>query len=200
MLTGRRYGGTLLISWPLITMRPASGISNPASMRNSVVLPQPEPPSRANSSPRSIERSTPSTAVTLPKRLVAPSMRTIGGVALLSLVIAPASSAGLDRCPQSRALAHLFGIAGSDGIEAGAHGGRRIDQGIVGDGLGQQRRRRLVGVGVARELARGGGDLGFEHEVDKAQGLFGIGRILGDRRDVNPQQRAFLGDGVGDVL
>ena len=35
-------------------MRPAVGVSKPASMRSSVVLPQPEPPSRAKSSPLSI--------------------------------------------------------------------------------------------------------------------------------------------------
>ena len=59
MLTGRRCGGTPVMSWPSIRMRPASGVSKPAIMRSRVVLPQPEPPSRANSSPRAISRSTP---------------------------------------------------------------------------------------------------------------------------------------------
>src|ERR1700730_1380028 len=77
MLTGRRWGGTPVMSWPSMTTRPPSGISKPASRRSSVVLPQPELPSRANSSPRSTTRSTASTAVTEPKRLVRPSMRTI---------------------------------------------------------------------------------------------------------------------------
>ena len=52
ILTGRSYGGMPAISTPSIEMRPAVGSSNPASMRSSVVLPQPEPPSRQNSSPR----------------------------------------------------------------------------------------------------------------------------------------------------
>src|SRR6266851_4319460 len=77
MLTGRRCGGTPVMSWPSMTTRPASGLSKPASRRSSVVLPQPELPSRANNSPRSMTRSTPSTAATAPKRLVRPSMRTI---------------------------------------------------------------------------------------------------------------------------
>jgi hypothetical protein len=34
------------MSWPSISTRPASGVSKPANTRNSVVLPQPEPPSR----------------------------------------------------------------------------------------------------------------------------------------------------------
>src|SRR5712671_5098465 len=135
MLTGRWCGGTP------ITSRPASGVSKPASRRSKVVLPQPEPPSRANSSPRSMARSTLSTAVTAPKRLLTPSIQTIGATVN--------SSPRLDGGPQPRALAHLLGIAGGDGVEAGAHGGRRVDQGIVRDVLGQQGRRRLVGVGVA---------------------------------------------------
>src|SRR5260370_26069858 len=77
MLIGRRCGGTPVMSWPSITSRPASGVSKPASRRSSVVVPQPELPSRANSSPRSMTRSTPSTAMTAPKRLVRRSMRTI---------------------------------------------------------------------------------------------------------------------------
>ena len=72
MLTGRRCGGTPVMSWPSIRMRPASGVSKPASMRSRVVLPQPEPPSRANSSPRAMSRSTPSTAAIAPKRLLTP--------------------------------------------------------------------------------------------------------------------------------
>ena len=78
MLTGRRCGGTPVMSCPSIRMRPLSGLSKPASRRSRVVLPQPEPPSRANSSPRAISRSTPATASTAPKRLVTPSILTIG--------------------------------------------------------------------------------------------------------------------------
>ena len=51
MLTGRSCGGTALISTPSIMMRPLDWRSNPASMRSSVVLPQPEAPTRAKISP-----------------------------------------------------------------------------------------------------------------------------------------------------
>src|SRR6266550_5157518 len=91
MLTGRWCGGTPVMSWPSIRMRPASGVSRPASRRSKVVLPHPEPPSRANSSPRSMARSTLSTAVTAPKRLVTPSMRTIGVSPLAAFIVACAA-------------------------------------------------------------------------------------------------------------
>ena len=51
MLTGRSYGGLAVRSAPSIRMRPEVGRSNPANMRNKVVLPQPEPPRMAKSSP-----------------------------------------------------------------------------------------------------------------------------------------------------
>src|SRR5205085_12476195 len=50
-------------------MLPASGHSRPAMMRSSVVLPEPEGPSSASSSPLSTRRSTLSSAVKSPKRL-----------------------------------------------------------------------------------------------------------------------------------
>jgi hypothetical protein len=52
MFTGRSYGGTSSIDAPSMKMRPAVGCSKPASIRSSVVLPQPEPPSRQKISPR----------------------------------------------------------------------------------------------------------------------------------------------------
>src|SRR5882757_284785 len=123
------------MSSPSIRMRPLSGVSSPASRRSSVVLPQPDPPSSANSSPRAISRSTLSTATTAPKRLDAPSILTMG-----SLNVAR-SSAGLDRRPQPGALAHLLGGAGGDGVEPGPVVGREIDQRILGDRLVHQRSR-----------------------------------------------------------
>jgi hypothetical protein len=50
MFTGRSYGGMSVMSTPSMKSLPLLGSSKPASMRNSVVLPQPEPPSRQNSS------------------------------------------------------------------------------------------------------------------------------------------------------
>jgi len=56
MLTGRRCGGTGAISLPSSRMRPSSGVSKPASIRNSVVLPQPLGPSSAKNSAADVER------------------------------------------------------------------------------------------------------------------------------------------------
>ena len=74
MLTGRRFGGTSAMSSPSIRIRPALARSKPASMRKSVVLPQPDGPSSAKNSFGRISSDTSSTATTLPKRLVTPSM------------------------------------------------------------------------------------------------------------------------------
>src|SRR3989339_1177856 len=65
----RRWGGRSLTGWPSNRMRPSSGVQKPAIMRRSVVLPQPDGPSRKKHSPSWISRDTPSTAVTLPNRL-----------------------------------------------------------------------------------------------------------------------------------
>jgi hypothetical protein len=54
-------------------MRPLVGSSKPPTMRSVVVLPQPDGPSRAKNVPRGIARSSASTAVVSPKRLVTPS-------------------------------------------------------------------------------------------------------------------------------
>src|SRR4051812_20444424 len=78
MLTGRRWGGTRVTSSPWMRIVPALGVSKPAIIRSSVVLPQPLGPSSANSSPRPIESVTPSTATTSPKRLVTSWISTLG--------------------------------------------------------------------------------------------------------------------------
>src|SRR4051794_17125534 len=78
MLTGRRQGGTRAMSWPSISIRPEPGASKPASMRSSVVFPQPDGPSSAKNSPRRMSSETPSTAWTSPYRLVTSMMRTMG--------------------------------------------------------------------------------------------------------------------------
>src|SRR4030095_13723874 len=58
------------MSWPPRRISPAVGATNPAIMRNVVVLPQPEGPSSTTSSPCPISRSTPATAWTSPYVLV----------------------------------------------------------------------------------------------------------------------------------
>ncbi len=50
MFTARLLGGTGAMSWPDNSIRPSVGASKPASMRSSVVLPQPDGPSRAKNS------------------------------------------------------------------------------------------------------------------------------------------------------
>jgi hypothetical protein len=62
-------------------MRPSSGVSKPASIRGSVVLPQPEGPSGAKNSPGNISSDTRSTAATPEKRLLTPANRTSGRAA-----------------------------------------------------------------------------------------------------------------------
>ena len=51
MFTGRSYGGTPVMSSPSMNIFPELGVSNPPNMRSSVVLPQPDAPSRQNISP-----------------------------------------------------------------------------------------------------------------------------------------------------
>jgi hypothetical protein len=67
MLVGRWLGGTVDIGWPSMKISPLVGASKPASMRKSVVLPQPEGPSSEKNSPRPMSKSSSSTACTLPK-------------------------------------------------------------------------------------------------------------------------------------
>src|SRR4051794_36455920 len=57
-------------------MRPSSGRSKPAIIRNVVVLPQPDAPSREKNSPLAMSRSIPATAVTSSKRWPPPPRRT----------------------------------------------------------------------------------------------------------------------------
>src|SRR5450432_673329 len=63
---------TFAVSCPPMVTLPESGISRPAITRSSVVLPEPDGPSRATSSPRRIRRSTPSSAGCAPKPLRTP--------------------------------------------------------------------------------------------------------------------------------
>ncbi len=92
MFTGRSYGGTSVTSTPSMKTAPSVGVSKPASIRSSVVLPQPEPPSRQKISPREISSDTCRTAMKSPKRLVSRSMRTYG---------AAVAVAGAARCTEA---------------------------------------------------------------------------------------------------
>ena len=78
MFTGRRFGGTPAMSFPSISRRPVVGSSKPAIMRSSVVLPQPEGPSKAKNSPSRMSTDTSSTATTFgAKRLLTPATLTM---------------------------------------------------------------------------------------------------------------------------
>src|SRR5712691_1232868 len=59
-----------------MAISPRSGIRKPATRLSSVVLPQPEGPSRVISSPRRTNKDTSSSAVILPKRLLTPASST----------------------------------------------------------------------------------------------------------------------------
>ena len=63
MLVGRGLGGTADMGWPSMKISPWVGISKPAIMRSSVVLPQPEGPSSEKNSPRRMSKVTSSTAL-----------------------------------------------------------------------------------------------------------------------------------------
>ena len=70
------FAGDALAAVAFLKTRPEVGASQPASMRRSVVLPQPDPPSRQKISPLKMDRETLSTATKSPKRFVTCSMRT----------------------------------------------------------------------------------------------------------------------------
>ena len=66
MLTLRSFAARSVTSLPPIMMRPLDTGSRPATMRNVVVLPQPEGPSSVQSWPGCTRNDTSSTAVTSP--------------------------------------------------------------------------------------------------------------------------------------
>jgi sulfate transport system permease protein len=64
------FGAVSVVSSPLNRMLPWSAVSSPAMMRKSVVLPQPEGPNRATSSPDSMSRLTSFRALKVPNALL----------------------------------------------------------------------------------------------------------------------------------
>src|SRR5689334_22812768 len=70
----RRCGGNVSMRCSPNRMRPSSSSQKPATMRNSVVLPHPDGPSRVKSSPSRTDSDTPATARTLPKLRATRSM------------------------------------------------------------------------------------------------------------------------------
>ena len=66
MLTSRSFAARSVTSVPPIKMRPLVTGSRPATIRNVVVLPQPEGPSRVTSSPGDTVNETSLTTVAAP--------------------------------------------------------------------------------------------------------------------------------------
>jgi|HubBroStandDraft_2_1064218.scaffolds.fasta_scaffold09401_2 hypothetical protein len=66
MPMSRRAAGTEEMSLPSTRTAPVSAVSKPATMRRAVVLPQPEGPSSATSSPGAISIESPSSARVVP--------------------------------------------------------------------------------------------------------------------------------------
>src|SRR5215471_17302114 len=84
VLTGRKFGGTPRIGWPLMRISPEVGSTKPATARKSVVFPQPLGPKSAMNSPLRIARETPARAVTGPYLLTRLSTTTTSSVMRLS--------------------------------------------------------------------------------------------------------------------
>src|SRR4029434_298179 len=70
------------MSSPASTTCPASGSTSPATMRSTVLLPQPEGPSRERNSPGAASRETSATATTGPNALRSPETRSAGAAPL----------------------------------------------------------------------------------------------------------------------
>ena len=102
MLTGRLFGGVATMFSPSITISPTLGRSRPASIRSSVVLPQPEGPSSAKNSLRWMSSETLSTATTSPNILVTLRIETTASSWLVTEVISPPNAADAWRGPSPR--------------------------------------------------------------------------------------------------
>src|SRR5689334_16158862 len=79
--TSRRLDGWTFT--PAALTLPPSMVSRPLMQRSSVLLPEPERPMMATTSPSATSRSTPSSTVAGPKRLVSALISTIGIESLL---------------------------------------------------------------------------------------------------------------------
>src|ERR671918_1946702 len=115
MATWRARGGRPLTTLPPISTSPAVASSSPAIVRSSVVLPQPEGPSRTRYSPSPVPRSTPSTAATSPWRKCFLSPRTSTASAIRGAV--PSRLSAADQTPLAPFLEdrHDLALGGGDG-------------------------------------------------------------------------------------
>ena len=113
MFTLRAYGGSRVTSTPASSTVPASGRSNPAIRRSSVVLPEPDGPSMVKNSPSATSRSTPATAASCPYMRRTPVSR-IAGTPLAGFPLAdpvPAVPVPADAAPWPAGAASCLPIA-----------------------------------------------------------------------------------------
>src|SRR5664279_5383649 len=132
MFIGRAYEGRPARSWPSSVIEPEVGVSKPASMRSSVVLPQPDEPSRAKISPLTMSIETLSTAG-WPSKSLTMFLICRKASALIGQARRAAQGGGqTDDCP------HLGPAATR---RAGAAAAARRGEAESGDGLQHHRRR-----------------------------------------------------------
>ena len=93
-----RLGGSPVMSAPLSRMRPEVGRSTPVTQLKNVLLPAPFGPMMARISPRRISRLTLLSAVSPPKRMVRPSVRSTGAVSPPRLSAGEAVATGASAC------------------------------------------------------------------------------------------------------
>src|SRR5271165_2410309 len=111
MPIARRLAERCVTSRPPMRIRPADGVSNPAIMRKTVVLPQPLGPKKAKSSPRSTARLKSSTTVGPPKdlRTRSSARNDIGGLQRVQSDICRSPGARRGRTGVLEARAFLVG-------------------------------------------------------------------------------------------
>src|SRR5581483_6717056 len=85
----RARGGRSFTRRPPMSNSPSVGLSKPAIMRRSVLLPQPDGPRSTRNSPSRVDRSTPFTAATVPKIFLMPRSSTVA----ISIRTSPAPDA-----------------------------------------------------------------------------------------------------------
>src|SRR3954462_6790818 len=160
-------------------MRPASGVSNPATSRSKVLLPQPEGPRSAKNSPRFTDSDTRSTACTAPNRF-STSMMSRSAIR---------SAAGFAPAPQPGAQPLIWARRRRIDVEQPAHRFRRVDAGIVADFGLHISGRGQVRVRIGYRVADCGDHLRPQDMVDKPQRVLGMRRVGRDAEHVDRHLR-----------
>src|SRR4029453_13604068 len=170
-----------VMSSPASTTRPASGSTSPATIRSTVLLPQPEGPRGERNSPGAASRETSSTATTAPNDLR--SRETLSaGAAPLTAGDAPPPGRGSTRAPPPPALRPLRELPRH---EVGVGKVHALDEVAKGHELRQIGRELNLLVGGAGELRLREAELAFRREEDSDVFLGQLALLAG------------LGDGDG---